>query len=170
MRSKTSAARAELVTEPAVVRSGSRPDRTIARLLALGAVGEGAAGLVLMTYPAVAIRWLLGAELSAAGTSLGRLTGFALFALGVACWSGARDDGSEAASVRAMLTYGVLVTIYLLALGFSGVLVGILLWPAAAAHAVFTFLLARACVVPGSVGQEGTATHPTAERGRSSAP
>lgn len=148
MRSTTSAARAEFVTEPADVRSGSRPDRTIARLLALGAAGEGAAGLVLMTYPAVSIRWLLGAELSAVGTSLGRLTGFALFALGVACWSGARDRGSEAACVRAMLTYGVLAAIYLLVLGFSGVLVGILLWPAAVAHAVFTFLLARAWFRP----------------------
>lgn len=132
------------MTEPAVVQSGSRPDRTIVRLLALGAAGEGATGLVLMTYPSALITLLMGAELSGVGTALGRLTGFALLALGLACWPGARAASSEAAPVRAMLIYGFLAAVYLLVLGLSGDLVGILLWPAMAVHAFFTFLLARA--------------------------
>ncbi|MGH6689557.1 MAG: hypothetical protein ACREF4_02610 [Gammaproteobacteria bacterium] len=97
-----------------------------------------------MTYPSAFIGLLMGAEVSGAGIALGRLTGFALLALGVACWPGARAAGSEAAPVRAMLTYGFFAAVYLLVLGVSGVLVGILLWPAVVVHAVFTFLLARA--------------------------
>jgi hypothetical protein len=143
VRSKIRAARAELVTEPAVVQSGKRSDRTIVTLLALGAAGEGATGLVLMTFPSAFISLLMGVDLSGPGSALGRLTGFALLALGVACWP-ARAASSEAAPVRAMLTYGLLAAVYLFVLGFRGVLVGILLWPAAAVHAFFTFLLARA--------------------------
>ena len=41
-----------------------------------------------------------------------------------------------------MLTYNFLVTAYLLYLGFSGELVGILLWPAIAIHAVLALLFA----------------------------
>jgi hypothetical protein len=43
-----------------------------------------------------------------------------------------------------MLTYGVLVTLYLAYLGIGGEWVGSLLWPAVAFHAILTFLLARA--------------------------
>jgi hypothetical protein len=52
------------------------------KLLALGAVGEAATGIILATYPEVFIRLLMDAELSGAGIALGRLTGFALLALG----------------------------------------------------------------------------------------
>lgn len=40
-----------------------------------------------------------------------------------------------------MLTYSLLVTLYLLYLGVRGEWVGPLLWPAVAAHAVLTMLL-----------------------------
>jgi hypothetical protein len=114
------------------------------KLLAVGAVGEAATGLVLMAYPGLFIRLLMGAELSGAGIALGRLTGFALLALGVACWPGVRPAPTRAAAPRALLTYSLLATVYLLALGLGGALVGILLWPAVVAHAVLTLLLARA--------------------------
>ena len=113
------------------------------KLLALGAVGEAATGLVLMTYPAMFIRLLMGAELSGVGTALGRLTGIALLALGVACWPGAHAATGKAAP-RALLTYSLLATVYLLTVGLGGTLVGTLLWPAVAVHAVYTLLLARA--------------------------
>jgi Ca2+/Na+ antiporter len=103
-----------------------------------------------MTYPSVFINWLMGAELSAAGAALGRITGFALLALGVGCWSAARGATDDAGPVRAMLTYGFLVAVYLLFLGFGSDLVGILLWPAVVVHALFTFLLARAWYGPSS--------------------
>jgi hypothetical protein len=71
------------------------------------------------------------------------LAGFALIALGVACWPGDAANG-RAAAVRALLVYNSLATLYLLILGLGGALVGILLWPAVVAHTIFTVLLARA--------------------------
>src|SRR5262245_2260494 len=110
-------------------------------LLRLGAVGEGATGLILMVAPAIFIRWLLGAELSEAGLVLGRLGGFALLAFGIACWPDARPGSSQAASFRGLLTYSLLATLYLLRLGLGGKLVGRLLWPAVMLHVVYTLLL-----------------------------
>ena len=43
-----------------------------------------------------------------------------------------------------MLTYSLLVTIYLIYLGVLGHLTGMLLWPAVAAHVVFMLLLVTA--------------------------
>jgi hypothetical protein len=43
-----------------------------------------------------------------------------------------------------MLTYGALVTLYLLYLGIRSEWVGPLLWPAVVLHAVMTLLLVRA--------------------------
>ena len=49
---------------------------------------------------------------------------------------------NESAALAAILTYNLLVTMYLISLGFVGELVGILLWPAIAIHAVLTLLFA----------------------------
>lgn len=117
-------------------------------LLAVGAVGEAATGLVLLASPAAFIRLLMGTELSGAGLALGRLTGLALLALGVACWPPGHAAGDRGPAVRALLTYSLLATVHLLALGLGGVLVGRLLWPAVAAHAIFALLLALAWVNP----------------------
>jgi hypothetical protein len=43
-----------------------------------------------------------------------------------------------------MLTYSFLITIYLVYLGVVEHLIGMLLWPAVAAHVVFTLLLVAA--------------------------
>jgi len=75
----------------------------------LGAVGEGATGVVLMLAPAMVVRLLLGAELAGVGVALGRLTGFALLALAVACWPDTRPASRHAAALRALLTYSLLV-------------------------------------------------------------
>ena len=73
---------------------------------------------------------------------LSRVAGIALLALGVACWPG-RASGS-ASSIGAMLTYSLLVTLYLVYVGVIGHLGGILLWPAVVVHAVWMFLLVKA--------------------------
>jgi len=52
--------------------------------------------------------------------------------------------GDTASAFRAMLTYNLLVTLYLLYLGISSEWVGRLLWPAVVLHAVLAFLLASA--------------------------
>jgi uncharacterized membrane protein YdjX (TVP38/TMEM64 family) len=115
-----------------------------ARLLAVAAAGEAATGLALMMSPSIVIRLLMGAELSDAGSALGRITGFALLSLGVACWPSSPPANRPSLALPAMLIYTFLATIYLLGLGPGGALVGSLLWPAVAIHAVFTLLLARA--------------------------
>jgi hypothetical protein len=105
------------------------------KLLTLAAVAEAATGLTLIVVPSLVGRLLLGAELAGIALPVARVAGIAIMALGFACWPGPPLLG--------MLTYGTLVTLYLLYLGITGDWVGPLLWPAVALHAVLTFLLAR---------------------------
>jgi hypothetical protein len=107
------------------------------KLLALAAVLEAATGLALIVAPSLTGRLLLGAEGTGVAIPVARVLGIALIALGVACWPGP--------ALLGMLTYGALVTAYLLYLGVRGEWVGPLLWPAVVLHAVLTLLLARAC-------------------------
>src|SRR5262249_16471031 len=111
-------------------------DRMVAKwLLPVEAVIEGATGLALIIYSQAVSRLLLGADLPGAGIAVGRVAGIALLALGLVCWV-SRQYVDKTATLAAMLTYNLLVTAYLLLLGFGGALVGILLWPAIAIHAV----------------------------------
>jgi hypothetical protein len=104
------------------------------RLLGVAAVLEVATGLALLMTPSLVSRLLLGAELTDVSVSVGRVTGIALIALGIACWP-------SWMALCGMLTYGGLVTLYLAYLGIRGERVGPLLWPAVVLHAVVTLLL-----------------------------
>ena len=106
------------------------------QLLTLAAVIETATGLALIVAPSLTGLLLLGAEGTGVAIPVARVLGIALIALGVACWPGP--------ALLGMLTYGALVTAYLLYLAFGGEWVGFLLWPAVVLHAVLTLLLARA--------------------------
>ena len=106
------------------------------KLLALAAFSEAATGLALLILPSLVGRLLLGEELKGVAVAVARVLGIALIALGVACWPGP--------ALLGMLTYGALVTLYLLYLGIRSEWVGPLLWPAVVLHAVLTLLLARA--------------------------
>lgn len=108
-------------------------------LLALAAVGEAATGLILLVYPPIVVRLLVGAEIAGAGIVMSRIAGIGLIALGLACWPGSM----AARALCGMLTYSSLATLYLIYLGVEGALVGSLLWPAVVVHGVLTFLLAR---------------------------
>lgn len=110
---------------------------TMKKVLVLAAVGEVATGLALLMVPSLVGRLLLGAELTGVSVVIGRVTGIALVALGIACWPGRTALGG-------MLTYSALATLYLLYLGIRGEWVGSLLWPAVVLHAVMTILLGRA--------------------------
>lgn len=109
-------------------------------LLAIASAAEAATGLALVAYPAIVIQLLLGAEIAGAGVLVSRVAGISLIALGVACW----PRGLLTQALYGMLTYNLLVTLYLVYLGLGGAWVGILLWPAAVAHAALAILLARA--------------------------
>ena len=115
------------------------------RLLALAAALEGAIGLALMIDPSFVARLLLGEGVSGTAVPLGRVAGFGLLSLGVACWPS--SEHSRAQALRGLLCYNLLTTIYLIYLGIESEWVGVLLWPVAALHAVLTTLLARACLV-----------------------
>jgi hypothetical protein len=121
---------------------------TMKRLLGLAAVLEAATGLALMIHPPLLSHLLLGEGVSGAGMALGRVAGFALLGLGLACWPGLESAGVNTPALRALLTYNLLATLYLAFLGIGGRLVGSLLWPAVVIHAVLTLLLARAWLAP----------------------
>jgi hypothetical protein len=87
---------------------------------------------------------LLGAELTGVCIPVARVAGFALIALGLACWPGSDATGVANRALRAMLCYSLLATLYLAYLGIRGEWVGVLLWPAVAIHGILTVLLARA--------------------------
>ena len=124
--------------------SFSRAGITLNGLLALTAIIEAATGLALMADPQIITRLLLGMEISGAAIALGRVAGVGLLSLGLAGWPGTNAAGDSTRSCRAMLTYNLLVTLYLLYLGIRGELVGSLLWPAAVLHAILTVLLTGA--------------------------
>lgn len=114
----------------------------LAWLLTTAALVEAATGIALIAIPSAIAQLLLGQGLFGAGLALGRLTGVALLALGVAAWVGRLEDG-RTATCAALLVYNVLVAVYLAYLGVDSDLTGILLWPAAAFHALFGLLFVR---------------------------
>jgi hypothetical protein len=120
-------------------------ESTLRKLIMAAAGVEAAMGLTLMFDPSIVSRLILGEELSGVGIALGRVAGFGFVAFGLACWPPRQGGLAGARPLQALLTYNVLVTIYLVSLGIGGSLVGSLLWPAAALHASLTLLLAFAC-------------------------
>jgi hypothetical protein len=113
------------------------------RPLALAASIEAATGAALIVDPRIVTQLLLGVEISGAAIAVGRVAGVGLLALGLACWP-STDARDAARPRRALLTFNVLITLYLLFLGIRGEWVGRLLWPAVVLHAVLTVLLTRA--------------------------
>ena len=97
-----------------------------------------------MIYPALVAQVLFGDGVSGVGKVLSRVAGIALLALGVACWPGREAGSVSAHSTGALLTYSLLVTIYLVYLGVVAHLAGILLWLAVVVHAVWIFLVVAA--------------------------
>jgi len=112
-------------------------------IVVVAAVEAAATSLVLILSPSLFGWLILGAELSEAGQALGRLTGIALLAFGLACWPAPATANQATSAVRALLIYNLLATIYLLYLGVGGKLVGTLLWPAVGLHAILTILVTR---------------------------
>ncbi len=110
------------------------------KLLAFAALAEAFTGVGLIVVPSLVGRLLVGAELSGVALSVARVAGIALLSLGLACWPG---RASTRAALCGMTTYSLLAAVYLSYLGIRGQWVGVLLWPAAALHAVLTLLLGR---------------------------
>ena len=111
------------------------------KLLAFTSVVELATGLVLIVDPAIVVALLLGADVAGVGIVVGRCFGIALITLGLACWPARERAESGSPAARAMLVYNALIALYLGFLGGVAHLSGLLLWPAAALHAVVAILL-----------------------------
>ena len=109
-------------------------------VLALAALAEAGTGVILVAYPPIVVRLLFGAEIIGAGLIMSRIAGIALIGLGVACWPG----NSAIQQLYGMLTYSTLAMLYLIRIGIRGEAVGVLLWPAVAAHVILVALLVRA--------------------------
>ncbi|HEV3304050.1 MAG TPA: hypothetical protein VG055_30645 [Planctomycetaceae bacterium] len=98
---------------------------------------ELGAGLALLSYPSVAVAFLVGAPLEGpAALTVGRVCGAALLSLGVACWLARGDAQSRAANglVAAMLFYDVAVAAILAFAAIGNGLYGVALWPAVVLH------------------------------------
>jgi hypothetical protein len=102
------------------------------------AVIEAGAGVALGCFPSAMVALLLGSPLDTpAAVTLGRLTGAALLALGVACWLARDDTQSRAARglVAAMVVYNLGAVALFAFASFGLGLHGIALWPAVVLHA-----------------------------------
>jgi hypothetical protein len=115
---------------------------TMNKLLACAAAAEIATGLILMIDPPIVARLLLNADISGIAIVLGRVCGFGLLSLGLACWPERNAAGNFGRAFWAMLTYSVLCTLYFLYLGIGGEWAGHLLWPAVGWHGAVSFFLA----------------------------
>jgi hypothetical protein len=109
--------------------------------IAMAASIETVTGLILIVRPPLFVQLPFGAGVSDAGQALGRLAGFALLALALACWPG--GGAASRSALSALLVFSLLTTIYLVYVGVAGALVGVLFWPAVARHGALTSLLMR---------------------------
>src|ERR1035438_4155393 len=109
-------------------------------VLALAAWSDRGTGVILVASPPIVVRLLFGAEIIGAGLMMSRIAGIPLIGLGVACWPG----NSAIQQLYGMLTYSTLAMLYLIRIGIRGEAVGVLLWPAVAAHVILVALLVRA--------------------------
>jgi len=119
------------------------------KLLAFAAVVELVTGLALMFAPGFVVVLLLGPGVDAGEMPLARFAGIALLSLSLACWQGGPRANTGAAVFVGMLTYNVLVALFLAYLKLIAHLGGVMLWPAVALHAIVALLLILTLRQPG---------------------
>jgi hypothetical protein len=117
---------------------------SLGKILAVAAVVEAGTGVALMLAPAIVIALLLGTNEAGVSIALARFLGIALLALGLTCWPRGLHASRDSGPFQGMLTYNLLVALFLAYLGTLGHLGGLLLWPAVVLHASVAMLLIRA--------------------------
>lgn len=113
---------------------------SIRGLVALATGLEAITGVARMLAPGVLVALLLGGAPADAGIAVGRVAGIALLALGLACWPGC----DLRAASRGLLVCNLPAAVYSGYIAVSGVVSGILWWPAFGAHTLLAMLLAFA--------------------------
>jgi hypothetical protein len=106
------------------------------QLVTISAAVESLTGLELIRAPGPAVARLLGGHPDRTGQMLGRVTGVALLALGVACWGARGDAGSAARSgtVGAITLYNAGAGLLLLGFAATGQARGVAVWGAGVLH------------------------------------
>lgn len=108
-------------------------------LLVVTALIEAGAGVALICCPSETVALLLGSPLeTSAATTLGRLTGAALLALGLASWLARHEGRAARGLVSAMVLYNLGAASILGAAGIQAQPVGVALWPVVVLHAAMT--------------------------------
>jgi hypothetical protein len=112
---------------------------------------EVATGAGLVVVPSLLARLLFGSEMNASGELVGRISGLVMLCLALGCWPRA-FKGEDRQTLAPLLALSVLAALFLIYVGIRGVHVGVLLWPAAAAHLILAILLARTWMGPRARG------------------
>ena len=102
---------------------------------------EAATGLGLLILPAALFAILLGLEQATVDAIfVGRIAGAALLAIGIASWMARSDTLTPAQSglLTGILIYNAAASMLLAFAGAVLKMIGVLLWPAVALHAILT--------------------------------
>ena len=110
-------------------------------LLILSSSLELVTGLVAIGAPTLLADVLFSAGLTSAGKAIGRVCGFALISLAIACWPRHGEDYTQA--TRALFLYNVLAFCYLGYLRIVGEFSSFFLLPVCLVHGLLTLLFVR---------------------------
>ena len=118
-------------------------------------------GAGLVVAPSLLARLLFGSEMNPSGDLVGRISGLVMVCLAFGCWPRV-FEGEDRQALTPLLVLSLLATVFLMYVGIGRVNVGVLLWPAAAAHLILTILLARAWMGLRMITDEREAQKPRA--------
>jgi hypothetical protein len=110
-------------------------------LLMFSSSVEFVTGVVLIAAPSLVANVLLSAGLTAGGEAIGRVCGFGLISLALACWP--VGEGDQPQPVKALFLYNLLAACYLGYLRIGGEFTSFFLLPAFVLHGVLAMLFAR---------------------------
>jgi hypothetical protein len=122
--------------------------------LLITAILEAATGLCLLFVPAVLFAVLLGLDhATIEAIFVGRLAGAALLAIGIASWIARADTRTPAqlGLLTGILIYDAAAAILLAFAGSVLKMIGVLLWPAVAIHAILA-VWCLGCLRPERLG------------------
>jgi hypothetical protein len=104
---------------------------------------EVVTGAGLVVAPSLLARLLFGSENECVRGSCRWDAGLVMVCLAFGCWPRA-FEGEDRQVLAPLIALSLLAAVFLIYVGMGGVNVGVLLWPAAAAHLILAILLARA--------------------------
>jgi hypothetical protein len=120
-------------------------------LLVLSSSLELVTGLVAIAAPGLLVHLLFSADLASGGRAIGRVGGFGLLSLAIACWP--RHGENHTQAIRGLFVYNVLAACYLGYLKVTGEFSSLLLLPACIVHGLLTLLFVRP-VYEGAMGKD----------------